>query len=215
MKNFDLQLFTGGRSALIRNMIADYLEVNGKMELCGIGFTKLDESPGAQSDNTTYINETTSSADIIGYETEFPYEFDAVVIERMKKMNIEINGVTLQADFMDADFMEVFEPAIFTMREGINASKTMQGMVAAKYKAMNQTIETFFDTAFGEGTADSIFQGSKNVMVHLEAVAKIEEAQRAEKKQFNDFSNKYTQRQNSFQSMQGHQKKQRNQPNRT
>ena len=78
MKNFDLQLFTGGRSALIRNMIADYLEVNGKMELCGIGFTKLDESPGAQSDNTTYINETTSSADIIGYETEFPYEFDAV-----------------------------------------------------------------------------------------------------------------------------------------
>ncbi len=78
MKNFDLQLFTGGRSALIRNKIADYLEVGGKMELCGIGFTKLDESPGAKSDNTTYINETTSSADIIGYETEFPYEFDAV-----------------------------------------------------------------------------------------------------------------------------------------
>lgn len=35
MKKFDLQLFTGGRSALIRNMIADYLEVGGKMELCG------------------------------------------------------------------------------------------------------------------------------------------------------------------------------------
>lgn len=82
MKNFDLQLFTGGRSALIRNMIADYLEVNGKMELCGIGFTKLDESPGAQSDNTTYINETTSSADIIGYATEFPYEFDAVPAQK-------------------------------------------------------------------------------------------------------------------------------------
>lgn len=79
MKKFDLQLFAGGgRSALIRNMIADYLEVGGKLELCGVGFTKLDESPGAQSDNTTYINEITSSADIIGYETEFPYEFDAV-----------------------------------------------------------------------------------------------------------------------------------------
>ena len=35
--------------------------------------------------------------------------------ERMKKMNIEINGVTLQADFMDADFMEKFEPALYTM----------------------------------------------------------------------------------------------------
>lgn len=79
MKKFDLQLLAGGgRSALIRNMIADYLEVNEKLELCGIGFTKLDESPGAKNDSTTYINETTSSSDIIAYETKFPYEFDAI-----------------------------------------------------------------------------------------------------------------------------------------
>ncbi len=78
MKKFNLQLFNGGRSALIRNMIADYMDVDGKFELCGIGFTKLDESPGAKSDSTTYINEVTSSADIIAYETEFPYEFDAI-----------------------------------------------------------------------------------------------------------------------------------------
>lgn len=82
MEKYDLQLFNGDRSALIRNMISDYLEVGGKMELCGIGFTKLDESPGAQSDSTTYINEVTSSADIIGYETEFPYEFDAVPTQK-------------------------------------------------------------------------------------------------------------------------------------
>lgn len=78
MINFNLQIFNNDRSPLIRKMIADYLEVDGKMELCGTGFTKLDESPGAQSESTTYINETTSSADIIGYETEFPYEFDAL-----------------------------------------------------------------------------------------------------------------------------------------
>lgn len=82
MKKFDLQLFASGRSALIRNMIADYLEVDGKLELCGIGFTKLDESPGAQSDSTTYVNEVTASSDIIGYETEFPYEFDAVPTQK-------------------------------------------------------------------------------------------------------------------------------------
>lgn len=78
MKKFDLQIFAGERSALIRNMIADFLEVNDAFELCGIGFTKLDESPGAQSDSTTYINEVTSSSDVISYQTEFPYEFDAV-----------------------------------------------------------------------------------------------------------------------------------------
>lgn len=130
-------------------------------------------------------------------------------------MNIEINGVTLQADFMDADFMERFEPAVYEVRDRINESKTMQGSVAAKYKLMNQSIETCFNEIFGEGTANSIFQGSKNVMVHLEALARIEEAQRAEKKQFNDFSNKYTQRQNSFQPMQGHKPKQKPHNNRT
>ena len=127
---------------------------------------------------------------------------------------MEINGVTLQADFMDADFMDVFEPAIYKMQKEIDAGKTMQGNAAAKYRAMNRAVETFFDEVFGEGTADSIFQDSKNVMVHMEAVARIGEAQRAERKQFNDFSNKYTQRQNNFQSMQGYQKKQKN-PDRT
>lgn len=78
MKKFDLQIFTEGRNALIRKDIADYLEVGGKFELCGIGFTKFDESPGAQSDSTTYINEVTSASDIIAYQTEFPYEFDAI-----------------------------------------------------------------------------------------------------------------------------------------
>ncbi|MCM1439829.1 MAG: hypothetical protein NC131_11610 [Roseburia sp.] len=130
-------------------------------------------------------------------------------------MNIEINGVNLQADFMDADFMEVFEPSIYRMQEGLNASKTMPGSVAAKYKAMNESMETFFDEVFGEGTSKRIFQGSQNVMLHLEAVAKIEEAQRAEKKRFNDLSNRYTQRQNGFQSMQGHQKKQNRSNNHT
>lgn len=70
----NLQTFGGGRAALLRNTIADYMEVNGAYELMGTGFTSLDESPNAQTDNETYINEVTSSADITGYETEFPYE---------------------------------------------------------------------------------------------------------------------------------------------
>ena len=121
----------------------------------------------------------------------------------------------MQVDFMDADFMEKFEPAVYKVRDKINESKTMQGSVAAKYKLMNQSIETCFNEVFGEGTADSIFQGSKNVMAPLEALVRIEEAQKTEKKRFNDLSNKYTQRQNSFQSVQGHKQKQKNQPNRT
>ena len=76
-------------------------------------------------------------------------------------MNIEINGVTLQADFMDADFMEIFEPAVHKMREEINAGKTMQGSVAAKYRVMNRAIETFFDTVLAKELLTVFFRAAK------------------------------------------------------
>ena len=73
-KIFDLQLFDESRAALLRNAIADYAEIDGTYELMGTGFTTLDESPGAQTDSETYVNEVTASTDITGYETEFSYE---------------------------------------------------------------------------------------------------------------------------------------------
>ena len=69
-----LQLFDESRAALLRNAIADYMDVDGTMELMGTGFTSLNESPNAQTDSETYINETTASTDVTGYETEFSYE---------------------------------------------------------------------------------------------------------------------------------------------
>lgn len=62
-----------GRQALLRNAVANYLMVGTTYELMGTGFTKLDESPGAQSDSEVYINEVTASASITSYETEFAY----------------------------------------------------------------------------------------------------------------------------------------------
>lgn len=74
MREFNLQLFDNSRAALLRNAIADYVLIDDDYELMGTGFTTLDESPNAQTDSETYINETTSSSDITSYETEFPYE---------------------------------------------------------------------------------------------------------------------------------------------
>ena len=74
MKKFDLQIFDESRAALLRNAIADYAEFGDTFELMGTGFTTLDESPNAQTDSETYINETTASSDVTSYETEFSYE---------------------------------------------------------------------------------------------------------------------------------------------
>lgn len=129
-------------------------------------------------------------------------------------MNIEINGVTLQADFMDAGFMEKLEPALAEVRNELNSAKTQPGMVAAKYDAMNKAMDSFFNKTFGEGTSDQLFNGSRNVMIRMEALAQIDSAQKEVRKQFNDMTNKYSQRQqqNGFQSMQGHKKKQQPHP---
>ena len=124
-------------------------------------------------------------------------------------MNIEINGVTLQADFMDADFMEKFEPALYTMRDGINESKNRKDQMVAGYRDLNRCVETFFNTIWGDEASGRLFGNSSNVMLHLEAMARIETAYREERKQFNDFSNRYTQQQNSFRAAQGHKKPKR------
>lgn len=66
------------RTAMLRNKIADYIKIDSTYELMGTGFTQLNESPNAQTDSTTYINEVTTSTDITGYETEFSFESDMI-----------------------------------------------------------------------------------------------------------------------------------------
>lgn len=66
------------RTAMLRNKIADYMKIGEDWELMGTGFTSLNESPNANSENTTYINEVTTSTAITGYETEFEYESDLI-----------------------------------------------------------------------------------------------------------------------------------------
>lgn len=127
-------------------------------------------------------------------------------------MNIEINGVTLQADFMDAGFMEILEPALLEVREDIQKTRTQpRGLVAAGYDALNKALDKFFNTVFGPETSEQVFGKSRNVMIRMEALAKVDQLAKESRKQFNDFSNKYSQRQqqNGFNSMQGHKQKQK------
>ena len=127
-------------------------------------------------------------------------------------MNIEINGVTLQDDFMDAAFMEILEPALNQVREDMQKVRTQpRGLVAAAYDALNKALDNFFNTVFGDGTSEQIFGKSRNVMIRMEALAKVDQLAKESRKQFNDFSNKYSQRQqqNGFNSMQGHKQKQK------
>ena len=114
-------------------------------------------------------------------------------------MDIIINGVTLQGDFMDADFVGPFEEATKKMQERAVANQRKQYNSAAEgYLDQCNVVDDYFDDIFGPGTAAEVFMGSEhNIMVHLTAVEELTNWAMTEKKKLNDFTNKYTQRQNA------------------
>ena len=74
-----------GKTAVLRHKIADYLNIGTdsapKWVLMGTGFTTLNESPGAQTESVKYINESSSSSCVTGYETSFPFEAEHILEE--------------------------------------------------------------------------------------------------------------------------------------
>ena len=68
-----------------RKGVADYLNVGTtgepKYVLMGVGFESLDEEPGAKTETTCYIHESTSSSTITQYETKFPYKSEVIADE--------------------------------------------------------------------------------------------------------------------------------------
>lgn len=95
-----------------RNMVADYLMVEGHYELMGAGFSTLDENPTAQIDTKTYVNDKSSSSIVKGYQTQFAYTSDLIKSEKavMALYNVGRNQLTGK----DAEFqyvrVELFQP---------------------------------------------------------------------------------------------------------
>ena len=70
------------RNVVKRHQFADYLNTQtaDKPNYClmGVGFTSLNEEPGAQTESKKYVNEKASSKSVTGYETVFPFESDLI-----------------------------------------------------------------------------------------------------------------------------------------
>lgn len=66
-----------------RRKFADYLDVapeteSPKYELCGAGFTKLDENPSAQTSSKRYVNDASATKSVTGYDDSFPFTTDQI-----------------------------------------------------------------------------------------------------------------------------------------
>ncbi len=67
---------------VIRNLIADYLDTGTEavpvFSLMGAGFNSLDESPSPKVEKKAYINDKSTSGNVVGYENSFAYDTDFI-----------------------------------------------------------------------------------------------------------------------------------------
>lgn len=171
MKKINLQLFDESRAALLRNAIADYAEIDGTYELMGTGFTALDESPNAQTDSETYINESTASTDITGYETEFSYESRLIpsqkAIYKLWKMGRDhATGTDAQLKYVRVELFNPigeateaaaeFTARLFTVANEVSDNSGAGGekiSVSGTLHAVGDPIQGKFDTVSKKFTA--------------------------------------------------------------
>lgn len=76
----------------------------------------------------------------------------------MSQKTWEINGHSLELDLTDADAVERYENAF----DDMNAAEKLipkDGKASERIRACCELFKKLFDTIFGEGTSDKIFEG--------------------------------------------------------
>jgi len=91
-----------------RKIQASYLKVEEAFELLGTGFTELNESPSAQTSSKRYINQSSASQSITGYEWATSFNADQIVSEaaitRIRKIGeMQLTGIETESEYLIVD----------------------------------------------------------------------------------------------------------------
>lgn len=92
---------------------ADYLNVADKkvtessFELMNTGFTKIDDSPSAQTGSRRYVGEKSASKSIKGYDWSAPFEMDMIESQAAILFIANIGRRELTGDDAETDYIRV------------------------------------------------------------------------------------------------------------
>jgi hypothetical protein len=99
------------RTVIKRHQYADYLNCGTTetpdYQLCGAGFTALNETPGAQSESVKYVNEVAASSSVVGYETQFPFEAEQISSEAAINKIYEVGRNHLVGEDAETEYIRV------------------------------------------------------------------------------------------------------------
>ncbi|GBU06585.1 hypothetical protein EDD74_1223 [Faecalimonas umbilicata] len=109
----------------------------------------------------------------------------------MSKM--EFNGVELELDLLDADVMEEYDKNINKIVDDVKEPTQYEGKsVADQMRIQCGHVKRFFDTTFGEGTAEKLFGEKNNLGDCLEAFGIASDLAKKENEKTREIMNKYT-----------------------
>lgn len=90
-----------------RKIQANYLKVNDNFELLGTGFTELNESPSAQTTSKRYINQSSASQSVTGYEWTTSFNTDQIVSDKAIEYIREIGEMQKTGDDTETEYIIV------------------------------------------------------------------------------------------------------------
>lgn len=150
-----------------RKIQANYLKIEETFELLGTGFTELNESPSAQTASKRYINQSSASQSVTGYEWSTSFNADQIVsekaIEHIRKIGeMQLTGAEAEAEYIIVDLdKEAAESAGFRARKfkiaiAVDSFDDNDGElgISGNFLGQSDPVEGTFDTSaktFEEG----------------------------------------------------------------
>lgn len=90
-----------------RKIQANYLKVDSAFELLGAGFTELNESPSAQTTSKRYVNQSSASQSVTGYEWSTSFNADQIASEKVIEYIREIGEMQLTGEDAESEYIIV------------------------------------------------------------------------------------------------------------
>lgn len=111
-------------ATVTRNYLGDYLSAVSETptySLMGLGVVQVDETPGAKVDKTPFVNNTSATGTITGYERVFPFDVqlrtgEAAIMKLYDIARGSLIGASAELYYVRADLFETAVTGAYSAR---------------------------------------------------------------------------------------------------